>query len=147
MEKIIIGLITLIIGAALRNHYPKIEKIFVKLIKGIYLISKKIFSRGYFVFIKKKDKEIIDYLLDSKNKIYFSKQDGQFYRNPKEHVNYNGDFAGFLADRLDIEYQNVYKRLIKRKVVDMKYFGMNRLGGNLDSVELKRYFTIIFLVY
>ncbi len=140
LEKIIISLINLIAGTTLRHHYPQI-------LKRIKILIREIFSRGYFVFIEKKDKEIIDYLLDSKNKIYFSKQDGQFYRNPREHVNYNGDFAGFLAERLDIEYQNVYKRLIKRKVVDMKYFGMNRLGGNLDSVELKRYFTIIFLVY
>lgn len=140
LEKIIISLITLIAGTTLRHHYPQI-------LKRIKILIREIFSRGYFVFITKKEKEIIDYLLDSKNKIYFSKQDGQFYRNPREHVNYNGDFAGFVAERLDIEYQNVYKRLIKRKVVDMKYFGMNRLGGNLDSVELKRYFTIIFLVY
>ena len=136
----------LMLGAAIFYHYQKIEQIFVKLIKRIYLISKKILSRGYFVFIKKKDKKIIDYLLDSKNKIYFSTQDAQFYRNPRKHLHYhNGDSAGFLADRLGIEYQNVYKRLLKRKVIDMEYFGMNRLGGNLYSVKLKT--CIVFLVY
>ena len=137
----------LILGTAIFYHYQKIEQIFVKLIKIIYLISylisKKIFSRGYFIFIEKKDKEIIDYLLNSKNKIYFSKQYGQFYRNRRG--DFHGDFTGFLGDPFDIEYQNIYKRLIKRKVVDMKYFGMNRLCGDLYSVKLKT--CIVFLVY
>lgn len=107
LEKIIISLITLIAGTTLRHNYPQI-------LKRIKILIREIFSRGYFVFITKKEKEIIDYLLDSKNKIYFSKQDEQFYINLRQHRNYyNGEFAGFLGDILSREYQNVYKMFIK----------------------------------